>query len=57
MEKDIIVGQYPLPNDAAREVSDLIEKLCERYDFPNGETAAFWAVSCILAQHLGEGKK
>jgi hypothetical protein len=57
MEKDIIVGQYPLPNDAAQEVSDLIANLCERYEFLNGETAAFWAVSCVLAQHLGEGKK
>lgn len=54
---DIEVGRNPLPYDAQTEVSELISILSEKYQFKNGETAAFWHVCAILASHLGEGKQ
>ena len=57
MNQEFIVGQNPLPYDASREVGDLIVNLGEQYEFINGETAAYWHVCAILAQHLGVGKK
>ncbi len=53
---DIEVGHNPLPNDASADVSDLISILSERYQFINGEAAAYWHLCAILAQHLGKGK-
>jgi hypothetical protein len=57
MYQDIPVGQNPLPHDATTAVSDMIAALGERYEFKNGETAAYWHVCYVLAQHLGEGKQ
>ena len=49
---DIEVGQNSLPYDAQTEVSELISSLGEKYQFKNGETAAFWHVCAILALHV-----
>jgi hypothetical protein len=57
MTNDVIVGQNPLPYDAQQEVSNMIAILGEKFDFKNGETAAFWHVCFTLANHLGEGKQ
>ncbi len=54
---DINVGQNPLPTFAQVLLADLITQLGERYQFNRGETAAFWSISMVLAQHLGEGKQ
>lgn len=54
---DIEVGQIDLPVDARTEVANLVSLLGETYDFVNGKTAAYWALCCILSQHLGEGKQ
>jgi hypothetical protein len=57
MNQDIPVGQNPLPYDASELVDDMIGELSERYDFINGQTAAYWHVCYALAQHLGKGKQ
>lgn len=51
------VGSNPLPLDAQVEVSNLISTLSEKYDFNNGDTAAYWHLCYTLAQHLGQGKQ
>lgn len=55
--RDVEVGQIDLPADARTEVANLVSLLGETYDFVNGKTAAYWALCCILSQHLGEGKQ
>jgi hypothetical protein len=57
MSQDIVVGPAPLPADVEVLLSDLISRVGERYEFLNGETAAFWHLHLTLTQHLGEGKK
>ena len=54
---DVVVGQNPLPIGAQNEVTKMIGALSDRYEFQNGETAAYWHVCFILAKHLGEEKK
>ena len=54
---DPIVGGTGLPLDAQQAVSDLIAMLGEKYNFRQGETAAFWAVAYTLAGQLGEVKE
>lgn len=55
--REPIVGGSGLPPDAQQAVSDLIAMLGEKYQFRQGETAAFWAIVYTLAGQLGEGKK
>lgn len=54
---DIKVGGTSLPLEVQIELSDLIARLSERYEFNNGSTAAFWAMALTLEQHIGEGLK
>ncbi len=57
MDKSVNVGNIPLPVYAQAEVSNLIKILGEKYEFKNGETAAYFHLCLTLSQHLGEGKK
>jgi hypothetical protein len=52
-----VVGSNPLPPEVAAELGDLIARLNETHYFKNGSTAAFWHLSAVLAQHLGEGRE
>ncbi len=56
-EEFVTVGNIPLPFEAQAEVSNLIKILGEKYEFKNGETAAYFHLCLTLSQHLGEGKK
>jgi hypothetical protein len=52
MNKEIVVGQNPLPCEANEAVAKLISELGKKYDFYNGKTAAYLHVCAIIAQHL-----
>ena len=54
---DIEVGKNPVPLDVSLDVANLIDILRERYEFTQGETAAYWNLCFTLAQHLGKVKQ
>lgn len=41
-----------LPRHAQKSLCYLLNVLGERYDFKNGETAAYWHIHSVLLQHL-----
>ncbi len=51
------VGNNPLPLDVQVEISNLVSILSEKYEFKNGDTAAYYHLCHTLAQHLGQGKQ
>ena len=53
---DIEVGKNPVPLDIALEVKKLIDILGKRYEFTNGETAAYWNLCFTVTQNLGKVK-
>lgn len=52
-----VVGSNPLPRTAQIELSDLLARLDDLYEFKNGATAAYWHLAHVLATHLSGGKK
>ena len=56
MKVDINVGGTGLPKDVLEDLKVLFEKLEQEYNFKHGSTAAFWNVSLVLSQHIGEKK-
>lgn len=50
------IGTTGLPLLAHNELSDLIKKMSEIYEFKHGATAAFWHIALALSCHLGEPK-
>jgi hypothetical protein len=57
MNDEIEIGNNNLPKDAEIMFSDFLAQLSEKYEFVNGETAAYWHLSSVLLQHLGRGRE
>ena len=54
---DQAIGSTGLPIDVLNEISDLVARLEETYNFKHGSTAAYWAVAHTLAGHVSKGKE
>lgn len=51
---NVEIGVMPVPGDIQIDLGVFVTELSSRYDLKQGETAFFWALMHLTAQHLGE---
>lgn len=54
MNEQVEVGGSKLPYDVQLLLRDFVAQVGEKYYFNNGEIAAYWHLSHIIEQHLGD---